>query len=388
MSTQQQNKTAFQELIVEEPDICCNCFRLIRKRRPIEQVNVKGQAQELRDSIQGIIKDDNDYAQHADFCDGDKPTDGQVPYCDCGIVLPGFKTQRPMSKRRFMEGAERLVVRFTELGASFDEEEFLDYCRDLKSQPENQFNEERMYRKAIEHAIDVETIQSNGDTDFRKSRCIQPGEYDYNEAIKNSDHDRPNDEEYRGSLVHDVPSVQPSTACNARLHNNVYQFVSYCNEETNGERCQRHNIEPQWPKQDLRDNNQFAVKHGLYSEPMNYFENIDDEEEKNDIKATKNSIIDKMSKNNDVGYVDEKIAKRIAVRLHIVEQASDKLQADGLTQTVISDDGGEYEKKNPVLDEIRRYDASIVDDLRKYGVLDDPESQKADALEQWREYID
>lgn len=166
MSTQQQ-KTAFQELIVEEPDICCNCFRKIRKRRPINQVNVKGEAQELRRSVKNIVGDDIDYGEGelADFCIADEPAKKKVPFCDCGIVHPGWKTERPMSKRRFMEGAERLVERFHELGASFDEEEFLDYCREIKSDPSEQFDEERMYAKAIKHSIGLESIR-NGDVDF------------------------------------------------------------------------------------------------------------------------------------------------------------------------------------------------------------------------------
>lgn len=166
-SNEQHNKTAFQELIVEDPDICSNCFRKIRTRRPINQVNVKGEAYELRDSVKGIVKDDNDYGKHADFCNGDEVTDGQVPYCNCGIVLPGYERDRPMNKKRFMEGAERLVQRFYELGASFDEREFLDYSKSIKENPDSQFHDDKIYVQAIEHAIDVEALRS-GDTGFQK----------------------------------------------------------------------------------------------------------------------------------------------------------------------------------------------------------------------------
>lgn len=119
---------------------------------------------------------------------------------------------------------------------------------------------------------------------------------------------------------------------------------------------------------------------------MNYINNIKDPNEKKEIDELKASLLDRMEQNGENDRVDEKMAKRLATRLHIVEQASEYLQKHGLTQSVITD-GGSYEKKQPVLDEIRRYDQSIVSDMKSLGILDDPETKKADALESWREYI-
>lgn len=224
-----------------------------------------------------------------------------------------------------------------------------------------------------------------------KTRCLQPGEFERNrekgERFPDAIERRPDERSYRGNLVNDVPSVEPGPTCNARLHNNVYQFVAFCNEGVDGSRCERHSHEPRWPTEDLRINNQFATKHGLHSDPEKYYENMTDKTEKEEIEETKQSIIRKMERNNELEVVDRKVAERIATRLHIAEQASDYLQKTGLTQTVFTENGS-HKKKNPVLSELRQYDASVVDDMRKYGILDDPETKKADALQQWREYIE
>lgn len=90
----------------------------------------------------------------------------------------------------------------------------------------------------------------------------------------------------------------------------------------------------------------------------------------------------------DVDYLDRILARRIAVRLHIVCQASDYTgNVVGLTQTVFTEDGT-FDQKTPLVDEIRQYDKSIVQDLKSLGVLQDPESKKADALDSWRKFVE
>lgn len=49
---------------------------------------------------------------------------------------------------------------------------------------------------------------------------------------------------------------------------------------------------------------------------------------------------------------------------------------------------GSHEKEVALLDEIRRRDKTIFRMLKEVGVLDDPESRKADAFEQWRFFVE
>lgn len=398
MSTTSNNhtQTAFDELIKNEPDICSNCFRRLRNRYSIDKINVKGEVQELRRSTKKIVSDETDHShiEFADFCEADTTCEGETPHCDCGIVMPGFYTRRPLDKGRFLDNAERLIERLEEYEVDFDEEEFFDYCYELKSDPDNQFHDDKMFSDAIEHVIELETIRSDGGTDFNNSRCLNRGQFDQNRELgervtdeSREEHCEKSVEEYRGELVHDIPEVPGNVCCNARLHNNRYQFLGYCNQEVNDSRCPLHDHEPQWPAKNRLEDNQFATKHGLHSDPEKYLEAMDDTEELTEIEKTEQSIINRLEQQGEVDRMDRKMAKQIAVRVSIAEEASDYIKDTGLTQTVWTEEGS-HEKKNPVLSELRLYDASIVDDMKNLGVLDDPESQKADSLDAWREYIE
>lgn len=382
----------FDELIMGNPDVCSNCFRKIRDRYQINLVNVKGEAHELRRSTEKIVRTDNDYndSELADFVESDETCENGVPYCECGIVLPGFETERPLSKAKFLENRNRLVDRLEEVGLDFDRDEFREYCYQAKTNPDNQFCEHRIYRHAIDHVIDVQQIRADGGVLLNKSRCIDWEEFKHNEVLRGVQTDdlRPSvdEEDLQGQLVHDVPQIDPETVCNARLHNNRYQFLAYCNEEHDGDRCPNHDHEPRWKSKDKLKDNQFAQKHGLYSDPEKYFENMS-EKEKTEIEEIQEAILDRMRQDGEIDAVDRKMAKSIAVRSDIAEDAAEYVKKKGLTQTVWTENGS-HQKKNPILTELRLYDSSVIDDMRKLGNLDDPETKKADSLSSWREYIE
>lgn len=136
------------------------------------------------------------------------------------------------------------------------------------------------------------------------------------------------------------------------------------------------------------ESNQNALKHGLTADPHHYHEKLEPEEREFVMDAAA-TIRDRIrEKKGDVDYLDRVLSQRIAIRLHIVSLASDYTgNVVGLTQTVFTEDG-EFDQKTPLVDEIRQYDNSIMQDLQKLGVLNDPETQKADALQEWKKFVD
>ena len=86
-------------------------------------------------------------------------------------------------------------------------------------------------------------------------------------------------------------------------------------------------------------------------------------------------------RSGNVDYLDRVIARRIAIELHIVSKASDYVEnVSGLTENIFTEHGT-HKKEAALLDEIRKRDNAICRMLKDIGVLDDAESQKADALE-------
>ncbi|MCF2206472.1 hypothetical protein PNQ29_10800 [Halobacterium salinarum] len=82
------------------------------------------------------------------------------------------------------------------------------------------------------------------------------------------------------------------------------------------------------------------------------------------------------------------MTRRIAIEPHIVSKASDYVEnVSGLTETIFTEHGG-HENEAALLNEIRKRDKTIFRMLKEVGVLDDPESQKADALESWRSFVE
>lgn len=136
------------------------------------------------------------------------------------------------------------------------------------------------------------------------------------------------------------------------------------------------------------EGNQNAQTHALNADPWNYYESLDPEE-RDFIHETAATIEDRIRANTgDVDHLDRRLAKRIAIELHIVSKASDYvMNVSGLVDTITTEHGS-HERKAALLGEIRKRDRAIVQMLKDIGVLDDPDSQKADALEQWRRWVD
>ncbi|ELY63830.1 hypothetical protein C492_06911 [Natronococcus jeotgali DSM 18795] len=74
------------------------------------------------------------------------------------------------------------------------------------------------------------------------------------------------------------------------------------------------------------------------------------------------------------------------MKLHIVGRASDYVENESGLIEVAGD--GSQDREAALLDEIRKYDHSIIDDLATLGILEDPKSQEADQLNQWRAFVE
>lgn len=136
------------------------------------------------------------------------------------------------------------------------------------------------------------------------------------------------------------------------------------------------------------EGNNNGEKHALNADPYNYYSSLDPEQ-KEFVHETAAAIEDRIRENSgEVDSLDVKLAERIAIELHIVSKATNHvMNVSGLTQ-VISGEKGSREYQATLLGEIRKRDAAIIEMLRDLGVLDDPESQKAESLEKWRSWVE
>ena len=51
-------------------------------------------------------------------------------------------------------------------------------------------------------------------------------------------------------------------------------------------------------------------------------------------------------------------------------------------------DGSSHEEKGALVEEVRRYSNGLLSKLKDMGVMEDPETQKADAVKEWRGFLE
>lgn len=212
------------------------------------------------------------------------------------------------------------------------------------------------------------------------------------------------EEHFIGRELQEVPPADPGNYCNARrweyeaetdevTGNDTEKkvFVGYCDNEAGkktdhfGEgRCNWHGgASSGAPK-----HNQNAAKHHLSSDPHHYHENLPREEQQWITDMSEVIVRRVKEQKGHADALDYTLARRVAIKLHIVSNASKHIEeVTGLLQTIVTEHGS-HEESSPLLKDVRQYDDSIFKNLRELGVLNDPESQKADALGEWREYME
>lgn len=217
-----------------------------------------------------------------------------------------------------------------------------------------------------------------------------------------------NEDELIGGPVEDAPTVDPGEHCNGRkidkgnaedgfhsLETIEPTFAGYCNQpagwgtpDREG-RCKFHAGLSTGPKTEegLANIREAQSTHSLAADPFGYDTDLDPAE-REFVQGFQGEIIErKKMMFGQVDFIDRVLAKRIAIRAHIAMKASEYVESEGLIETIWTEDG-QISMQNRIMDELRRYDKTIVDDLRKLGLLQDPESKKAAAIDRWRQAME
>lgn len=372
----------FQE-IQDDPDVCANCFRKLRDRYErnyrVETFRKDGQTKLWLQPVDDMGHDVYRRPQDTIKIPQEGGLNGMVTVCECGYRYTPDRSvewrNRPLDKRDFFEYAENLYDRLDEAGVKYDRDELEEELSRIKSRPDMQKKDDLIYEKAIDNVGRKELIADGGQmivdhfkgTSLRVERLDKPETY------------------YFGKSKDEVPQIPHGRFCNIREFDDDGHFVGYCTESAStnlngGERgpCKEHS-KPL--------GNGSKGKHNMNSDPLDYKKGLTDKGEQDFIRSARETILDRLRKKKDPDFLDAIVAERIATRLHIAAKASEHVNEEGITETVFTEHG-QHEKENPVLSELRRYDNSIVSDLKDLGVLDDPETQKADALKEWTAYID
>lgn len=136
-------------------DVCGNCFRRLRQTFP------RNYALELFQNDDGewdfwprkIDAPDRSYTVDDSVTEvpGDLASDGVQKRCKCGY--PAGEQRRPLDKKAFFEYAENLAQRYDEFGIEFHRPTFFTELDALKSDPSEQFADDRLYEEATIRAI-------------------------------------------------------------------------------------------------------------------------------------------------------------------------------------------------------------------------------------------
>lgn len=135
---------------------------------------------------------------------------------------------------------------------------------------------------------------------------------------------------------------------------------------------------------EVHQGNQHAQTHGLFSEMDKYYEALDSDEQEWIFDFT-NVLLDRYRRfhSKDPDMFDKEALKNIAIDFHRVAHANGWFKEHGMThvEQIRSDSYTKTEQKvNVWASEIRKYNESIYKRMQKHGLLDDPESAKADSM--------
>ena len=195
-----------------------------------------------------------------------------------------------------------------------------------------------------------------------------------------------------GQPVSDVPTLESDESCNGKRSSGNGEFEGYCDnpagEGTDHEgsgRCAECGGTSAGPTTEAGKlvSSMNAQSHGLTADPFHYHEGLDSPEEKRFVLKVANSIEERIHENTgSCDFLDEVLARQMAVQFHIVAQASDHFNEEGLIERIFTDDG-QIEVENRMLDHIRQYSKDLVANLEKIGATKGTE-RELDALAVWR----
>lgn len=195
-----------------------------------------------------------------------------------------------------------------------------------------------------------------------------------------------------GKDVTEVPTVEPDDTCNGKRFSKAGEFEGYCDNpagegtDTPGEgRCAECAGKSTGPtteagKIKARMN---GTTHGMTADPFKYHESLSDPEEKRFVMEAATAIEQRIEENTGgLDFLDEVLARRMAVQLHIACMASEHVSQEGLFERVFTPDG-QIEVENRMLEHVRQFDKDLVRNLEKIGATKAQEAE-IDAVTFWR----
>lgn len=131
------------------------------------------------------------------------------------------------------------------------------------------------------------------------------------------------------------------------------------------------------------EGNNHAQKHGLYADRQNYYQNAS-QKEKKWIDSVVESLLDDAPFGPD-NFAKVQMVRNIAIDMHKLQRANDYIDEVGVVhkdKTVgYTDDGKpmKQDEENVLNIAYDRLNRTMTRQIKELGILEDPESQKADA---------
>jgi len=179
--------------------------------------------------------------------------------------------------------------------------------------------------------------------------------------------------------------------CNARIREHRVpdewdQDVAYCanragfrTDHFDEGRCYLHG----GASKSANKGNNHAEKHGLYADRQNYYKNRSTDEQQW-IDAVTESLIDDAPFSAD-NFAKMQMVRNMAIDMHKMQDANTFIDQAGIVQedkTVgYSSDGKpiKEDQENPINVTYDRLNRTMIRQLKELGILDDPDSQQAEA---------
>jgi len=132
------------------------------------------------------------------------------------------------------------------------------------------------------------------------------------------------------------------------------------------------------------EGNTYAQTHGLYTNRQSYYENCSDREQMW-IDGVVESLLDDAPFGDNPPFAKLQMVRNIAIDMHKLQRANDYIDEKGVVhkdKTVGYTDDGQpikMDEENVLNVAYDRLNRTLTRQLKELGILDDPDSQKAEA---------
>lgn len=186
-----------------------------------------------------------------------------------------------------------------------------------------------------------------------------------------------------------MPSEEPlDDKCGARVKQTPEDMdEAYCEhpagfrtDHAGDGRCYLHG----GASKSVNEGNTYAEKHGLYTQRQTYYEERSPEESAW-IDAVIESLLDDAPFGDDPPFAKLQMVRNVAIDMHKLQRANDYIEDKGLVhkdKTVgYTDDGRpiKQDEENVLNISYDRLNRTLTRQLKELGILDDPDSQQAEA---------